>query len=759
MRSTVMYPGSLLGDEIMVSQSAQQAGINTQQIANLLQVDIAKTPQLQRSRGSSQKWNEYVYERDIKRVIANSKSMNNIFADHQLAYGRARAEYRKVQRKKPHHTESRGALRAIYLLENQARGGREPLIGHACFKSAFQPSLFFPRQRRLSFTCKELIISLAPNAATTLLSSIVVYRVATSPLHQPSPLFFFPSLHLSDAQNGTTVKDANQKDLTAAQRSPIRRRPSPQQAARSNARRAMRGDVNSPASGTHPRQGAARIIVPPGSEARDLLATRTARRNGILHEGADGSWRFAQSPSAADDDLQRLPPLRRMSRRNIADGPLPSSSLRETWSPVDAYSTSGLGDRERSFTPNGEDADGWDTMLSTIAPDTQLPSFDSSFTSAAASASASFSANRSNPASNSASNSISDGHSTSVSASSSRTHLTVPSPRIMAQNLIAAASACPSDSDSDTTNDDSASETEADTNEVTVRLSRTHHPHSPPPRRTSGIRETLRNRPFRGTNRRSHDTTSAEENRNNARDRLLLELDLQEARRELRGSTDEDRLSSPRSLRAYLDSQERQLHDLRAERDRLNAERNRLEYADVPEHLSASSLTALVAVSGDREERSLHLDGSREEDVDMSGGHDEGDASRFLRHYETFAEARDRRHREVDESVGRSLSAEGTLDWWTSRASAMHGASRPPRGSGLARRDPMSEVLDAGNRESEERERDRHDPTLAQGSMLGNDPELETMRAILERMSRRDDIPAEWWLSAGLSPAIARGRL
>lgn len=127
-----------------------------------------------------------------------------------------------------------------------------------------------------------------------------------------------------------------------------------------------------------------------------------------------------------------FPPLRRMGRRTIADGPLPASSLRESWSP--ATTVDGLGDRERSYSP-GDDHDTWDTMLTTIAPDTMLPSADSSFTSAAASASFS----NSHPSSTS-------GSSTN-SANSSRTHLTVPSEH-------AEERACVSDDDSDSDGSD-----------------------------------------------------------------------------------------------------------------------------------------------------------------------------------------------------------------------------------------------------------------------------------------------------------------
>lgn len=47
----------------------------------------------------------------------------------------------------------------------------------------------------------------------------------------------------------------------------------------------------------------------------------------------------------------------------------------------------GLGDRQRSPSPDGErDTDAWETLLSTITPDTNLPSNDSSFASTSASA-------------------------------------------------------------------------------------------------------------------------------------------------------------------------------------------------------------------------------------------------------------------------------------------------------------------------------------------------------------------------------------
>jgi hypothetical protein len=146
-----------------------------------------------------------------------------------------------------------------------------------------------------------------------------------------------------------------------------------------------------------------------------------ALRGGDSGEGAEDAHE-------SSDNAVGFPPLRRMGRRNIADGPLPSSSLRESWSPVSTVD--GLGDRERSFSPSGESSQ-WDTFYGTIVPDAVAPTAESSFASAAASASFS----NSHPSSRAGSS--------NTSASSSRTHLTVPS-------------------QCDTSDDDTASDTEAE---------------------------------------------------------------------------------------------------------------------------------------------------------------------------------------------------------------------------------------------------------------------------------------------------------
>lgn len=73
-----------------------------------------------------------------------------------------------------------------------------------------------------------------------------------------------------------------------------------------------------------------------------------------------------------DHDLAELPPLHRMNppMRDIVHATHPQSRV------------DGLGDRERSFSPEG---DHWETMLSTIQPDERVPSTNSSFTTASAS--------------------------------------------------------------------------------------------------------------------------------------------------------------------------------------------------------------------------------------------------------------------------------------------------------------------------------------------------------------------------------------
>ncbi|KAF9738375.1 hypothetical protein PMIN04_004565 [Paraphaeosphaeria minitans] len=176
-----------------------------------------------------------------------------------------------------------------------------------------------------------------------------------------------------------------------------------------------------------------------------LRRTGLNRSHTLRYAGDRSPVAHEEVPAEADEDSSDnavgFPPLRRMGRRTIADGPLPSSSLRESWSP--ATTLDGLGDRERSLSPVVDDH--WETMLTSVAPDPLAPTAESSFASAAASASFS----TSHPSSRAGSS-----NSNLSSATSSRTHLTIPSRRQSSSADFLRA--C------DTSEDDSASDTEAD---------------------------------------------------------------------------------------------------------------------------------------------------------------------------------------------------------------------------------------------------------------------------------------------------------
>lgn len=213
----------------------------------------------------------------------------------------------------------------------------------------------------------------------------------------------------------------------------------------------------------------------PALRRHGLARTRTLRRPDTRSPAPDTDLPVDGDEDSSDNAVA-FPPLRRMGRRTIADGPLPSSSLRESWSPA-TTTLDGLGDRERSISPVD---DHWDTMLTSVAPDPLAPTAESSFASAAASASFS------NPSSRA-------GSSNSNSASSSRTHLTVPSRRQSwsNDNFLRAC---------DTSEDDSASDTEAEDDVIDSNILRSRNTarlasNDPPrrgPRYSRAIREQSR---------------------------------------------------------------------------------------------------------------------------------------------------------------------------------------------------------------------------------------------------------------------------
>ncbi|XPS77731.1 hypothetical protein M3J09_009758 [Ascochyta lentis] len=188
------------------------------------------------------------------------------------------------------------------------------------------------------------------------------------------------------------------------------------------------------------------------------------------------------------------PPLRRVGHRRIADGPLPASSLRESWSPVSTLD--GLGDRERSNSVSSTSSNlPWQIFLSTVVPDPVAPTAESSFASAAASASFTASSSR---ASSSNSN----------STRSENTHLTIPSrraspgARARPQTNESFARACESSDEGDSTASDT--EDEASANPLSRRRMRPSYFADEPPSPRRYRRDLTRLGPDEGRYARSY---------------------------------------------------------------------------------------------------------------------------------------------------------------------------------------------------------------------------------------------------------------
>ena len=118
-----------------------------------------------------------------------------------------------------------------------------------------------------------------------------------------------------------------------------------------------------------------------------VLTTRFAPAYPQNNENSDGrrfSPRSPYSPSHSSLRPSDAASTRRRPNLSTMMDMYGTNNQRLRYAP--RPSTDGLGDRQRSFSPDG---DYWETFVSTIAPDEHLPSADSSFTSASASATAS----------------------------------------------------------------------------------------------------------------------------------------------------------------------------------------------------------------------------------------------------------------------------------------------------------------------------------------------------------------------------------
>ncbi|KAK5787715.1 hypothetical protein VI817_010212 [Penicillium citrinum] len=97
------------------------------------------------------------------------------------------------------------------------------------------------------------------------------------------------------------------------------------------------------------------------------------------------------SPHPSTDGLRLAPIIRTDGRTPEPTSRIPSILLRDhqsgTESPRPQESgIDGLGDRQRSLSPDNDRDDAWEALVSTIAPDATLPSTDTSFSSNSASA-------------------------------------------------------------------------------------------------------------------------------------------------------------------------------------------------------------------------------------------------------------------------------------------------------------------------------------------------------------------------------------
>lgn len=122
---------------------------------------------------------------------------------------------------------------------------------------------------------------------------------------------------------------------------------------------------------------------PPNQRNPDSLpftsrfAPAAAFHSAIHHPDGVRLPSFSQLDASRDDPGSHVPLLRRVGHRSV------NEAHRLNREPA----VDGLGDRQRSLTPDDDhENDAWETLLTTITPDDNLPSADSSFNSASAAA-------------------------------------------------------------------------------------------------------------------------------------------------------------------------------------------------------------------------------------------------------------------------------------------------------------------------------------------------------------------------------------
>ncbi|KAF2085986.1 hypothetical protein K490DRAFT_58316 [Saccharata proteae CBS 121410] len=430
-----------------------------------------------------------------------------------------------------------------------------------------------------------------------------------------------------------------------------------------------------------------------------------------------------------EDPVSDFPPLRRMPGRRDLSGPLPSSSLRESWSP--GSTVDGLGDRERSISPPDQDA--WEVMHMTITPDETLPSADSSFTSAAASAS--FSA----PTSNSTSQ-LDSFTSRSGSAASSRTHMTIPSRRQSPNSLAATNPSltlyghCETDDDND--NEDNGPSPAEETRRLRIRRSLEEHLSG---RRTVPSRighpGARRSNPFARPLSRTANDHGNEDNEHSAAE---AESDNQtrpyqqpasDFRPRIRSVS--EMLSPDRTFPPVIGSRNRSPSSAEA--------RQLLELIHGPS-VSDSDDAADPLV----EPSPANNPSSRDETPARFGIY--GAAYGRLEDQDEDDEDRADEPAEAEDEEQDSAEPDPNIlnDYGTPVPAA--GLIPAPASSVPALLSALNNNRNGSNHSNGSSNSTSPSPT----PQLDLDPELETMRGIVEILARRDDVPEEFWTSAGL---------
>ena len=442
----------------------------------------------------------------------------------------------------------------------------------------------------------------------------------------------------------------------------------------------------------------------------------------------------------------------------------------ESWT-LSNGNVDGLGDRERSFSP-----DGWDTMLSTIAPDRHLPTEDSSFTSAVASASFSASDSQVN----------SQVNSRSSSAASSRTHLTIPSSRQTPVNSSALPCIIAEDPGSETEADDDNIADNYDENmdldpdrtpqlgansrgvfhrshdistadSSRYRQHTTHNPHNSHDRRRSRSQPyspaplpQMRSRPAQlGSAHRHEEEQVRQQQQRNERPRSRHHPDISIISLPVDAAAD---AAPPPPLSTYSlhwSNDEDANADIYAAIDEHNnsiirpdSDSSDSDYVD-DDNADNVNINVTDYSSGSDNDNDLDRDNNAAASPTISGistAHRSSDAANRLRNSHAAASTTSSTLGQTSASIRSTLSASNNNNNNMSRRGQNH-------------TDGLRRDRDRDRSSRPRSTRTRRDPFLEWAAGEAS-TQLERLRCIIDELAHRDDIPDEWWMSIGLTRNI-----